>query len=52
MQLAGNLPVDEVENVGDDHDHAGADEVAERQLPCRRDVDEHADKRQDVRMNA
>ena len=46
-----DLAVDEVEDVGDDHDDAGGDEVPERQRPRRRDVDEDADEREDVRMN-
>ena len=48
FELARDLAVDEVEDVGDDHDHAGGDEAAEAERPGRRDVDEHADERQDV----
>ena len=43
-----HLAVDEVEDVGDDHDDAGGDELAERQRPGGGDVDDHADEREDV----
>ena len=46
LRLVRDLAVDEVEDVGDDHDHAGGDELAERQRPGGRDVDEDADERQ------
>ena len=46
-----DLAVDEVEDVGDDHDDAGGDELAQRQRPGGGDVDEHADEREDVRVD-
>ena len=47
-----DLAVDEIEDVGDDHDDAGQDEAIDRQRPGGDDVDEHADQRQHVGVNA
>ena len=47
-----DLAVDEVEDVGDHHDDAGGDELAQRQRPGGRDIDEHADERQRIGMDA
>ena len=49
--LGGDLAVDEIEDVGDDHDDAGRQEVALRQRPSGRDVDQHAGERENIRMN-
>ena len=46
-----DLAVDEVEDVRDDHDHAGQDEAADAERPAGADVDEDADERQHVRVN-
>jgi len=48
----GDLAVDEVEDVGDDHDRAAELEVIVRQRKARGDVDQHADERQNVGMDA
>ena len=53
--LAGDvrdLAVDEVEDVGDDHDDAGQHEPIDGQRPGGDDVDEDADERQDVGVDA
>ena len=50
-EFVGDLTVDEVEDVRDHHDHAGGDELAQRQRPGGRDVDEDADEREHVGMD-
>ena len=47
----GDLAVDEIEDVRDDHDEAGEHEAPERQRPGRGDVDQHADERQNIGMD-
>ena len=47
-----DLAVDEVEDVGDDHDHAAPLEVIVGEREPGADVDQHADERQDVGVNA
>ena len=49
--LGRDLAVDEVEDVGDDHDDAGGDELPAGQVHRRPRVDEHADEREDVRVD-
>ncbi len=51
LELERHLAVDEVEDVGDDHDDAGGHEVAQAERPRGGDVDEDADEREDVGMN-
>ena len=50
-QLDGDLAVDEVEDVGDDHDDAGLGELAVRQPVSRHRVDDHADEGENVWVN-
>ena len=48
-----DLAVDEVEDVGDDHDHAGRARTGRApSAHGRGDVDEDADERQDVGVDA
>ena len=46
-----DLPIDEVENVRANNHHAAQDEVLIGERPRRSDVDDHADQRQDIRVN-
>ena len=50
-ELDGDLAVDEVEDVGDDHDYAGGDETIVRQLVGGQRVDHDADEGEDVGMD-
>jgi hypothetical protein len=50
--LERDLAVDEVEDVGDDHDEAGPDEVPVGEVDRRPAVDQDADEREDVRMDS
>ena len=47
-----DLAVDEVEDVGDDHDDAGQQEVVAPECPGRADIDEDTDERQNVGVDA
>ena len=47
-----HLAVDEVEDVGDDHDDAGQQEVLFAERPGRADIDQNADERENVGMDA
>ena len=50
--LERDLAVDEVEDVGDDHDEPGPDEVPAGERGGGPDVDQAADERQDVRVDS
>jgi hypothetical protein len=47
-----HLAVDEVENVGDDHDHAGEDEAIDGKRPGGNDIDEDTDQCEQVGVDA
>ncbi len=51
LQLVRHFAVDKVEDVGDDHDDAGQDEVTEPERPGGADVDDDADERERVRVD-
>ena len=52
LVMLRDLAVDEVEDVGDDHDHAGQQEAVDAERAGGDDVDQHADERERVGMDA